>query len=88
MLSLENIVWSVPGGERIIDGISYTVGEGKLVVVTGPNGGGKTTIAKLIAGLEARRGADPLQRRGYYRAGHYGAREKGNRLRVSAARAL
>ena len=51
MLSLENIVWSVPDGERIIDGISYTVGEGKLVVVTGPNGGGKTTIAKLIAGL-------------------------------------
>lgn len=51
MLSLENIVWSVPDGERIIDGISYTVGEGKLIVVTGPNGGGKTTIAKLIAGL-------------------------------------
>lgn len=51
MLSLENIVWSVPDGERIIDGISYTVGEGKLVVVTGPNGGGKTTIAKLVAGL-------------------------------------
>lgn len=52
MLRLENIVWRVPGGERIIDGISHTVGEGKLIVVTGPNGGGKTTIAKLIAGLE------------------------------------
>ena len=51
MLSLENIVWSVPDGERIIDGISYTVGEGKLVVVTGPIVCGKTTIAKLIAGL-------------------------------------
>ncbi|MCM1335093.1 MAG: ATP-binding cassette domain-containing protein [Bacteroides sp.] len=52
MLRLENLVWSVPDGERIIDGITYTAEAGKLIVVTGPNGGGKTTIAKLIAGLE------------------------------------
>ena len=26
--------------------------DGKLIVVTGPNGGGKTTLAKIIAGLE------------------------------------
>lgn len=52
MLSLENIVWDTPDGERIIDGVTYTAGEGKLIVVTGPNGGGKTSLAKLIAGLE------------------------------------
>ena len=52
MLKLENIAWNTPSGERIIQDISYTAQNGKLIVVTGPNGGGKTTMAKLIAGLE------------------------------------
>ena len=37
----------------MINGIDLTIKEGRLVVVTGPNGGGKTTLAKLIAGLES-----------------------------------
>ena len=48
MLKLENLTWSAPGG-----GINLTVPDGKLTVITGPNGGGKTTIAKLVAGLES-----------------------------------
>lgn len=52
MLKLEGITWGVPGGEGIINGIDLSIDSGKLVVVTGPNGGGKTTLAKLIAGLE------------------------------------
>ena len=51
MLTLENIAWGVPGGEAIIRNITYTARDGRLIVVTGPNGGGKTTLAKLIAGL-------------------------------------
>lgn len=51
MLTLENIAWTIPGGDNVIKDISYTVGAGKLVVVTGPNGGGKTSLAKLIAGI-------------------------------------
>lgn len=52
MLKLEHLVWGAPGGEEIIKDMDLTIGEGKLIVVTGPNGGGKTTLAKLIAGLE------------------------------------
>lgn len=52
MLKLENITWSVPGGEQILNGIDLTIPSGKLTVVTGPNGGGKTSLAKIIAGLE------------------------------------
>lgn len=52
MLTLEHIAWSVPDGEQIVKDISYTAESGKLIVVTGPNGGGKTSTAKLIAGLE------------------------------------
>lgn len=52
MLRLDHIVWHAPGGERVLAGIDLTLPDGKLVAITGPNGGGKTTIAKLIAGLE------------------------------------
>ena len=51
MQELQNIVWSLPDGEKIINGINMRAGAGKLTVVTGPNGGGKTSIAKLTAGL-------------------------------------
>lgn len=51
MLEIQNLVWNLPDGEPIINGISYKT-EKKLIVVTGPNGGGKTTLAKLIAGVE------------------------------------
>ena len=35
----------------ILRDVSLTVGDGKLVVITGPNGGGKTSLAKTIMGL-------------------------------------
>ena len=36
----------------LIKNINVEIPTGKLVVITGPNGGGKTSLAKLIAGLE------------------------------------
>ena len=47
MLKLEHLVWNLSSGEGIINGIDLTIKEGRLVVVTGPNGGGKTTLAKM-----------------------------------------
>ncbi len=52
MLKLEHIKWSTPDGTNILNDLSLNVPEGKLMVVTGPNGGGKTTLAKIIAGIE------------------------------------
>lgn len=51
MLELKNVNWTLPDGAVIIHNLSVTIPEGKLTVVTGPNGGGKTTLAKLLAGL-------------------------------------
>lgn len=51
MVTLENITWTSPEGDAILRGIDLQIPEGKLTVVTGPNGGGKTSLAKIIAGL-------------------------------------
>ena len=51
MLELKNIHWALPDGGEILKGINLTVPDGRLTVVTGPNGGGKTSLAKIIAGL-------------------------------------
>ncbi|MBR6351034.1 MAG: ATP-binding cassette domain-containing protein [Firmicutes bacterium] len=55
MLELKNVVFDVDDGDRskeIISGIDLKVDSNKFVVITGPNGGGKSTLAKLIAGIE------------------------------------
>ena len=54
MLELKNIRFDVDddaGHVDILKDVSFAIPEGKFVVITGPNGGGKSTIAKLIAGV-------------------------------------
>ncbi len=51
MLELKDIRWATEDGEEILKGINLAIPDGKLTVVTGPNGGGKTSLAKVIAGL-------------------------------------
>lgn len=51
MLEIQNIVFNPDGKRNILDGIDLKIPDGKLVVLTGPNGGGKTTLAKTIAGI-------------------------------------
>ena len=52
MLELRNISWSTPDGHQIIDSLSLSIPESGMTVITGPNGGGKTTLAKIIAGID------------------------------------
>ena len=54
MLELKHISYTVSdaGAEQtILNDVSVTIPDGELVVFTGPNGGGKTTLAKIIMGL-------------------------------------
>ncbi|KIL40185.1 ABC transporter [Gordoniibacillus kamchatkensis] len=40
------------GGHLAADGISFAIGKGSLVGLLGPSGGGKTTVLRMLAGLE------------------------------------
>ena len=54
MLEIRDLRYEVDDGDRtlgILQGISLTIPEHKFIVVTGPNGGGKTTLAKAIMGI-------------------------------------
>ena len=54
MLELRHISYSVPstdGTQGILKDINLTIPDHRMIVFTGPNGGGKTTLAKIIMGL-------------------------------------
>ena len=55
MLELKNVCFGVESqdsAKEIIKDVSFIVPDEKFVVITGPNGGGKSTLARLIMGIE------------------------------------
>lgn len=55
MLELRNVSFEVDlpengGKKKILDNINLTIGDG-FTALTGPNGGGKSTLAKVVAGI-------------------------------------
>ena len=54
MLELKNVSYSVSddsGTADILKDVSLTIEDRKFIVITGPNGGGKTTLAKAVMGI-------------------------------------
>ena len=82
MLTLKNLSLTAAdaqGRADIVKNVSLDVEDGKFLVITGPNGGGKTTLAKLIMGL-----ATP-GRRGHHRPFHHRPRKARHFVFLSAA---
>lgn len=52
MLELKNICFEVEDEKKgILKDVSLKIDSGKFVVITGPNGGGKSTLARIISGI-------------------------------------
>lgn len=50
IVRLENVSFSFDHAP-ILDGVSFTIRQNDFIVIVGPNGGGKTTLIKVILGL-------------------------------------
>lgn len=54
MLQVEHLSYDVKEEGRqseILSDVSFSVADGEMLVITGPNGGGKSTLAKLLMGI-------------------------------------
>jgi ATP-binding cassette subfamily F protein 3 len=63
LLQLRGVVKSF-GARTILDGLDFDVEPGARVGVIGPNGGGKSTLMRILAGLERGDAGEAAQRRG------------------------
>jgi len=51
-VELEHVGFAYPGGPRVLEDVTLAVTAGEFVAVAGPNGGGKTTLLRIVLGLE------------------------------------
>lgn len=51
LLSVENLSFSFPDGNRVVNNISFQVQAGEIVFFHGKNGAGKTTLFQCLTGL-------------------------------------
>lgn len=56
-VTLDNVTFSYDGIKNALEDISLTIGNGQTVAFVGPSGGGKSTLAALIARFLIRRAA-------------------------------
>src|ERR1700744_107926 len=51
MLQVSNIAIDLPNGKRLVDDVSFTVGQGEFVSILGSSGAGKSLTLRCIVGL-------------------------------------
>ncbi len=52
VVELRDVDFAYPGGPPVLRDVTLSVEQGEFVAVAGPNGGGKTTLLRILLGLE------------------------------------
>ena len=59
-VELRGLSFAYEGGRDVLSGVDLSIDAGEFVAVAGPNGGGKTTLMRLVLGLERPASGDAL----------------------------
>jgi zinc transport system ATP-binding protein len=59
-VELRDVSFAYPGGMPVLERVDLVIEEGEFVAVAGPNGGGKTTLIRIVLGLERPRRGEAL----------------------------
>jgi zinc transport system ATP-binding protein len=51
-VELERVAFGYRPGQRVLEDVDLDIAQGEFVAIAGPNGGGKTTLVRLVLGLE------------------------------------
>ena len=49
---LDGLAFGYAPGRHVLEHVDLEIAQGELVAIAGPNGGGKTTLVRLVLGLE------------------------------------
>ena len=52
MLKIKDLCWTAPDGKQVLDHVNLTLRDDRMVALSGPNGGGKTTLGRILMGME------------------------------------
>ena len=52
MLKIKDLCWTSPDGTQVLKNVNLNLPDNWMIAISGPNGGGKTTLARILMGLE------------------------------------
>ena len=52
MIKIKDLCWTAPDGKEVLNNVNLTLPDDRMIAISGPNGGGKSTLARILMGVE------------------------------------